>query len=298
MLCPHGGAVWQADPHGLTLRNGKQRLNNCPSGDNQCRQLLRQRVNAACVARIKLMGDTLGRDRVFVGTCAFGPPSEDYTVLKAMAQAMPRSSFQKLGLSAAHLRTALSSLTRCDIRKMKMPLDKVLSDQRKRSLVYITIHRFFPHNIPFQTAKMMTIHVWIIISVTKMYQSSPKFRSTLTTMMTETSGGTSGLTRRSVKQVKHQSYEENTMVTHGIDWFIFTGEFVVQKEVFALDRNDFVNVAFTPSQEMVDAARRMLGLSGSERNGLHRTMSHGLAYTEHSFAEGAERIVFQCSEVI
>ena len=112
MLCPHGGAVWQADPCGLTLRNGKQRLTNCPSGIKQCRHLLRERVSAACVARINLMGDTLGRDRMFVGTCAFGPPNEDYTVLKAMAQAMPRSSFQKLGLSAAHLRTALSSLTR------------------------------------------------------------------------------------------------------------------------------------------------------------------------------------------
>ena len=113
MLCPHGGAVWQADPCGyMPLRNGKQRLNNCPSGDTGCRDLLRQRVSAMCVARIKLMGDTLGRDRMFVGTCAFGPPSEDYSVLKAVAMAMPRNSFQKLGLSASHLRTALSSLTR------------------------------------------------------------------------------------------------------------------------------------------------------------------------------------------
>lgn len=111
MLCPHGAAVWQPSLDYAPLRNGKPRLNNCPSGNHQCRELLRQRVSAMCVARVKTLGDMFGRDRVFIGTCAFGPASEDYAVLKAMAQALPRSSFQKLGLSAAHLRTALSSLT-------------------------------------------------------------------------------------------------------------------------------------------------------------------------------------------
>ncbi len=44
--------------------------------------------------RVKRLGDLLGRDRVFVGTVAFGPPDEDYGVLRAMAGVLPRSSFQ------------------------------------------------------------------------------------------------------------------------------------------------------------------------------------------------------------
>ena len=55
-----------------------------------------------------------------------------------------------------------------------------------------------------------------------------------------------------------------------------------------------MEAAFHPSRASLEQARRVyddshlpIGLS-----------QHGLAYTEHSFAEGAERIVFQCSEVV
>ena len=55
-----------------------------------------------------------------------------------------------------------------------------------------------------------------------------------------------------------------------------------------------MQAAFHPSRAFLEQARRVyddshlpIGLS-----------QHGLAYTEHSFAEGAERIVFQCSEVV
>ena len=114
-------------------------------------------------------------------------------------------------------------------------------------------------------------------------------------MMTETSGGTSGLTRRSVKWVQHQSYEENTIIQYEIDWFIFTGTFVLQKEVFVLDKNNFVSVVFSPSREHIAKARNVLALSGLMPGA--GDMSHGLAYTVHPFAEGAERMVYQCSEV-
>ena len=46
-----------------------------------------------------------------VSTVAFGPPQEDFEVLKNMSTVLPRGSFQKLGLSAAALKTAFSSLT-------------------------------------------------------------------------------------------------------------------------------------------------------------------------------------------
>ena len=67
-------------------------------------------------------------------------------------------------------------------------------------------------------------------------------------MMTEVSGGVSGLTRRPVSHVKHQCLEENTIVKHGIDWTIFTADNLLKKEVFDLNRNNFAPVAFSPSQ--------------------------------------------------
>ena len=68
-------------------------------------------MQAQCINRIKRLGDLFGRDRVFIGTVAFGPLTENYSVLQAMAATLPRNSFQKLGLSGASLKTAFSSLT-------------------------------------------------------------------------------------------------------------------------------------------------------------------------------------------
>jgi hypothetical protein len=75
------------------LRNGKQRLQNCPAGSS-CRNILRKSVEADCVWKIKYLGDQLGRDRVFVGCVAFGPPGENYGVLQSMAASLPRHAFQ------------------------------------------------------------------------------------------------------------------------------------------------------------------------------------------------------------
>jgi hypothetical protein len=57
------------------------------------------------------LGDMFGRDRMCVQTVAFGPPDENYAVLDEMSKQLPLSSFQKLGLSAANLRTAMTSLS-------------------------------------------------------------------------------------------------------------------------------------------------------------------------------------------
>ena len=42
---------------------------------------------------------------------AFGDPNQNYQVLQQMGEALPRGSFQKLGLNAGGLRTAFSSLS-------------------------------------------------------------------------------------------------------------------------------------------------------------------------------------------
>ncbi|GAX72732.1 hypothetical protein CEUSTIGMA_g188.t1 [Chlamydomonas eustigma] len=68
------------------------------------------RVTERLLEYLQRMGSTLGKDRFFLGTVAFGPSNEDYSVLKHMASTLPRSSFQKLGLSIHCLRSAFSSL--------------------------------------------------------------------------------------------------------------------------------------------------------------------------------------------
>jgi hypothetical protein len=87
--------VWQPSSYGGTHKSGKPLLQNCASGGGvKCRRQLVEQVRADCTARIRHLGDLLGRDRVSVNTVAFGPPSEDYAVLQAMAAALPRGSFQ------------------------------------------------------------------------------------------------------------------------------------------------------------------------------------------------------------
>eukprot|EP00899_Mesostigma_viride_P010636 jgi/Mesvir1/19574/Mv09878-RA.1 len=110
MACIHGVQVWQPSPSGKLFK-GKPALNNCSMGPNTCRRSVHDTVKADCLRAVNTLGDMFGRDRTFLGTVAFGPPGEDYQVLQEMAQRLPRSSFQKLGLQVGGLRTALSSLT-------------------------------------------------------------------------------------------------------------------------------------------------------------------------------------------
>jgi hypothetical protein len=118
--CEHGVMVWQeatGPAHSLFRLGGRQhrgkaQLITCHGGDPRaCRAAVKQQVTDKCAQRIQQLGDLYGRDRTYIGTVAFGPPSEDYAVLQTMAAQLPRGSFQKLGLSALQLRTAFSSLT-------------------------------------------------------------------------------------------------------------------------------------------------------------------------------------------
>jgi hypothetical protein len=105
----HGVMVWQESPDKARIK-GKAALNVC-AGGFRCRAQVKKWLLQQCLERITQLGDLFGRDRTFVGTVAFGPPDEDYEVLQQMAAQLPRGSFQKLGLTALHLRTALSSLS-------------------------------------------------------------------------------------------------------------------------------------------------------------------------------------------
>jgi len=106
--CVHGVQVWQEGNNRVKFK-GKTALRACVGGQ-ACRLQLKKAVEADCLARIEELGDLLGRDRMNVHTVAFGDPKEDYSVLERIAGALPRGSFQKLGLAAANLRTAFTSL--------------------------------------------------------------------------------------------------------------------------------------------------------------------------------------------
>ena len=110
MLCKHGVQVWQPCPSGRMSNQNRPCLQKCPTA-RECRAQLKARVERACCQRLHDIGNLVGRDRVFVGTVAFGKPDEDYSVLRSMAATLPRNTFQKLGLSAGGLKTAFSTLT-------------------------------------------------------------------------------------------------------------------------------------------------------------------------------------------
>jgi hypothetical protein len=113
--CEHGVCVWQPAPGGLAYASARGRrgllvLEACVTSQ-ACRAGLKQHVQEECLKRVQLLGDLFGRDRMCIHTVAFGDPGEDYGVLERMAGALPRSSFQKLGLAAASLKTAFTSLS-------------------------------------------------------------------------------------------------------------------------------------------------------------------------------------------
>ncbi|PNH12275.1 Eukaryotic elongation factor 2 kinase [Tetrabaena socialis] len=223
MVCWHGYTVWQPCESGHLNAKGRPKLQTCPDAKG-CRYAIRQQVQELCVQRVKTLGDLLGRDRVYIGTVAFGPPSEEYTVLAAMAAALPRNSFQKLGLSAACLRTAFTSLT-----------------------------------------------------------------SSLTTMRTDAGGGRPGLTLRTDigKKGQRQAYEESHVITDGMGWDVYCGLLCQKKQRYDLGTGKMVAEPFADSR-----------LADSWRRAFPDKVQRGMAHAQLKFGEGAERVVYQCSEVV
>jgi hypothetical protein len=119
MACKHGVNVWQEDGSrpapgvgtgGTGGRSGRKAFYEC-SQAVACRRAVCESVHLKCVQAVQEMGDWFGRDRLRLFTVAFGAPSEDYRVLEAMAKVLPRSSFQKLGLTEASLQSAMTTLS-------------------------------------------------------------------------------------------------------------------------------------------------------------------------------------------
>jgi len=112
--CRHGFCVWQASESGEQVQDKagqlRKKLTSCISAW-KCRKAITDDVLQECLDLVSDFGDTFGRDRLFLATVAFGSPEEDYQVMQTMSKKLPRSSFQKLGLSTGLLKTSLSSLT-------------------------------------------------------------------------------------------------------------------------------------------------------------------------------------------
>ncbi|GIL64651.1 hypothetical protein Vafri_18557 [Volvox africanus] len=204
-------------------------LHGRPVVTNQTWSTVSELVQIACVGWVKGIGDLLGRDRVFMGTVAFGPPTENYVVLEKMAAALPRSSFQKLGLSAACLRTAFSSLT-----------DSITTLRTEATYVY--------------------------------------------------AGGPRQLTLRPEISFKgeRQSYEEREIIRNGLSWELYVGSNFVHKRQYDPVAKRMVDAPFTTSP-LPPGRGSAFSQPGTQR---------GVAHAMYKFAEGAERVVYQCTEVV
>lgn len=109
LYCPHHVQVW-SETHDSRMCNGKPVLQACQSA-SVCRRDIQVKVRKECVQKFQMIGDLFGHDRVFLATVGFGPANEEYQVLEEMAKTLPRSSFQKLGLTAGGLKTVFSSFS-------------------------------------------------------------------------------------------------------------------------------------------------------------------------------------------
>lgn len=83
----------------------------CPQGRQGCRQSVKMKLRRQCKQRVAQIVKRFGKDRMIVATCAFGSPSEDFSVLKDMTSKLPRGSFHELGLKSNELKTMFSSLS-------------------------------------------------------------------------------------------------------------------------------------------------------------------------------------------
>ena len=102
-ICKHGDAVFQHKYNNTTPIH-------CPDL-KACMSSIYNRLHAEYSAKIRQLGSMLGENRVQLHTIAFGPLTEDYKVLRDMAAALPKSSFQKLGLNSLDLSSTFSSFT-------------------------------------------------------------------------------------------------------------------------------------------------------------------------------------------
>lgn len=106
MKCEHGIQIFDID------RKVDPKMQHTSKGSAwNCRKRIMEKLEKDCCNRVKRIGQVFGRDKVIFRTLAFGPIKEDFRLLEQMAGVLPRGEFQKLGLNAANLKTAFSSVS-------------------------------------------------------------------------------------------------------------------------------------------------------------------------------------------
>ncbi|KAG2448501.1 hypothetical protein HYH02_006392 [Chlamydomonas schloesseri] len=115
--------------------------------------------------------------------------------------------------------------------------------------------------------------------------------SSLTTLRTEAGGGGGGgpgLTLRTDLRAKgqRQEYEEHQLLTHGIKFDIYVGKNCLFKRQYDRRIREMVSVPFLDTFRV-----RALRLDFPH-------LQWGVAHARRAFSEGAERVVFQCTEVV
>ena len=189
-------------------------------------------LSDACVAWVQLMGRLVGLDRITINTVAFGPPNEDYSVLRRMASALPRGTFQKLGLSAALLSSAFSSLA--------STVNTVLQTQLDGN---------YGGGYGNQAAPKLTL-------------------------------------RQDIASTQQLDDDGPHWVVHGRNWDVYCGAQLRSKKVYDLESESLVDSAF----------RHTTRFAG--REDLEKCCKPGVAWARAKLSEGAERVVFKCTEVM
>ncbi|KAG2455009.1 hypothetical protein HYH02_000834 [Chlamydomonas schloesseri] len=112
--------------------------------------------------------------------------------------------------------------------------------------------------------------------------------SNLTTLRTEAGGGGPGLTLRTDLRAKgqRQEYEEHHLITNGVTFDVYVGKKFIFKRQYDRHAGELVDAPFAATDQLRAYTAK------------HPDAEVGVAHGRNWFSEGAERVVFQCTEVV
>lgn len=115
LACKHGVHVWEADETDYFSSRGRQKFKQCygvflSQNSMSCRKQVKDDVVDECCRLVKGINEMM-HDKFSIQCIAFGSPDEDYSVLRKLSSAVPKGSFQKLGVAVKQLGNALSTFS-------------------------------------------------------------------------------------------------------------------------------------------------------------------------------------------
>jgi hypothetical protein len=223
---------------------------------------------------IRNLGDMLGRDRVQIHTVAFGPEKENYRVLENMAKALPRNSFQ-VGAWPDALAIDLSRHQAVQDAVMRLP-------RPGYPACHYTLERRHCAACTSRPCTDVTALQKLHLSFTSLKTAFSSLTSTLTTLRTELGGRGTNLTLRpglASQRVERKDLGAGSTLHHD-EWDFYVGQYCIAKLKW-----DARADATVPMPFFKPAAP-------------HEGLARGVIHNKHWFARGAERVVYQCREVM